>query len=363
MQLQLATREQVKIKAGLQGPAGSGKTLSSLIAAYGITGDWKKIAFIDTENRSASLYADRFFDTINYKVGRFQVLNLEPPFTPERCIEAMRACNVPQIEVVIFDSISHEWNGKGGILDLHSEMGKMNDMMKWAKLTPRHNNFVDEILRYPKHMFLCMRSKQDYVMKEGTNASGRSVVIPEKVGLKAVTKDGVDYEFTVNFEIDINNFAHITKDRTGLFKGKPEFKVTEETGKLIKDWCETGVEKNTLDETNESDNLAKLPAIQTIDELNTFWYSLQDSEKTAKVIEAVKNRSEQIKQKPVEAVTPSNNEALHLSTIEAITDTDTLSAFWKALQKHERTPAITKAVTELGNKLKQQANANANSNS
>jgi len=76
----------------------------------------------------------------------------------------------------------------------------MNDMQKWAKLTPRHNRFVDTILQANKHMILCMRSKQDYVMKEQSNSQGRMVMVPEKVGLKAVTKDGVDYEFTLNFD-------------------------------------------------------------------------------------------------------------------------------------------------------------------
>ena len=243
MQLGLATRKKVKIKAGLQGSAGSGKTLGALILAYGITNDWGKIAFIDTENESASLYVNRSFPDLKIEVGQFLSLKLEPPYTPERCSEAISACvNHPDVEVIIFDSISHEWNGRGGILDLHEQMGKMNDMQKWAKLTPRHNRFIDDILHAPKHMILCMRSKQEYIMKEGVSSSGKNITIPEKVGLKAVTKDGVDYEFTTNFEIDINNFASATKDRTALFKGKPEFKITFETGKLIKDWCELGID-------------------------------------------------------------------------------------------------------------------------
>lgn len=242
MQLQLATRNQVKIKVGIQGPAGAGKTIGALLIAYGLCNDWSKIAVIDTENESASLYVNRELQN-GVTIGQFMTLPMKPQYTPERCSEAIKLClDTPGIEVIIFDSISHEWMGKGGILDLHEQMGKMNDMQKWSKLTPRHNRFIDDILQANKHMVLCMRSKQDYIMKEGTSASGRATVIPEKVGLKAVTKDGVDYEFTLNFDVDINNFATATKDRTAIFKGRPEFKIDIETGAKIKQWCDMGVD-------------------------------------------------------------------------------------------------------------------------
>lgn len=266
MQLQKATRKKVKIKIGMQGPAGSGKTIGALLSAYGMTGDWSRIAVVDTENESASLYVGRTLHT-GETIGEFQTLPLRPPYTPERCIEAIQLClNAPDIDVIIFDSISHEWNGKGGILDLHEQMGKINDMQKWAKLTPRHNRFVDEILQAGKHMILTMRSKQDYVMKESTNSSGKSVLVPEKVGLKAVTKDGVDYEFTLNFDIDINNFASAVKDRTALYKGKPEFKITQDIGKTILDWCNTGID--TFVEVEDA--IAKLINCHSVDDLTLF---------------------------------------------------------------------------------------------
>lgn len=245
MQFVKATRKKVKIKVGLQGPAGSGKSMGALLLAYGLCGDWAKIGYIDTENESASLYVGTSINGL--KIGEFQTLPLRPPFTPERFSEAIQAgIQADGIEVIVCDSISHEWMGKGGILDLHEQMGKMNDMQKWAKLTPRHNRFIDDILQAPKHMILCMRSKQDYIMKEGTSSSGKQTVIPEKVGLKAVTKDGVDYEFTLNFDIDINNFATATKDRTSLFKGKPEFKITPAIGEEILAWCESGADSRAL---------------------------------------------------------------------------------------------------------------------
>ena len=113
MQLQLANRQRVKIRMALQGPSGSGKTFSSLLLAFGLCGDWSKIAVIDSENHSSSLYAD---------LGGYKVLNLEAPFTPERYVEAIKACELASMEVIIIDSISHEWEGIGGILETHGNM-------------------------------------------------------------------------------------------------------------------------------------------------------------------------------------------------------------------------------------------------
>lgn len=268
LQLRKAAKQQVKIKIGLQGSAGSGKTYSALKLAMGMTnGDPSKIAVIDTENESASLYSDIF--------GEFLTVPFEPPYTPERCIEAIDVCEQHEdVEVIIFDSISHEWMGHGGILDLHSQMSGA-DMLKWAKLTPRHNRFIDRILQCKKHTICTMRSKQDYVMTE----NGKGKTIPQKVGMKAVTRDGVDYEFTLNFDIDINNFATSTKDRTSLYKGKPEFKITENIGFEILQWCEQGV--NRLDVA-----MVKLKECQTMDELKKVWTGYKEFQTESSFIQA-----------------------------------------------------------------------------
>jgi hypothetical protein len=137
MQLQKAERKQAKIKLGLQGPSGSGKTMGALIIAFGLCGDWSKIAVIDTENFSASLYAH---------LGGYQVLNISAPYNPEKYIEAIQLCENSAIEVIIIDSISHEWEGNGGILNIHSNMTG-NSFTNWNRLTPRHNAFVQTILQ------------------------------------------------------------------------------------------------------------------------------------------------------------------------------------------------------------------------
>jgi len=225
MELRKAERKQAKIKMGLQGPSGSGKTMSALLIAFGMTSDWDKIAVIDTENHSSDLYAH---------LGDFQVLPLTQPFNPENYSKAIAICEDAGIEVIIIDSISHEWEGKGGILDIHGAM-LGNSFTNWAKVTPRHNDFVQKILQSPCHVIATIRSKQDYVLSE---KNGK--MVPEKVGLKGVTREGLDYEFTLVFDVDIKHHVSASKDRTGMFMDKPSFVISDKTGERIMRWCQSG---------------------------------------------------------------------------------------------------------------------------
>ncbi|TDX84608.1 AAA family ATPase [Epilithonimonas xixisoli] len=235
MQLRQSERKQAKIKIGLQGCSGSGKTYSSLLLAKGLTnGDFTKVAIIDTENGSADLYAH---------LGEYNVLSLAPPFTPENYIKAIDICANAGMEVIILDSISHCWDE---LLDFHSKLAG-NSFTNWAKVTPRQKAFVDKILQANAHIIVTMRTKQDYVLNQ---KDGK--FIPEKVGLKSVQRDGLDYEFTLVFDVDIKHFTVSSKDRTGLFMGKPEFIISDKTGKEILDWCNTGIEIQPSSQTSSA---------------------------------------------------------------------------------------------------------------
>jgi len=223
MKIELAKREQAKIKIGLQGPSGSGKSYSALLLAYGLTNDWSKIVVIDTENKSSSLYSH---------LGDFNILDLKPPYSPERYIEAINLCVRLGMQAIIIDSISMEWEY---ILDAHSQLTG-NSYTNWARFTPRHQKFIQAILHSDTHIICTLRSKQDYVLTE--NEKGK--MAPEKVGMKAIQRDGTDYELTLMFELDIKHNAITTKDRTGLFSGRLPFQITEDTGREILNWCQTG---------------------------------------------------------------------------------------------------------------------------
>lgn len=251
MQLKKASRKQAKIKIMISGPSGSGKTYSSLLLASGMA-PWEKIALIDTERGSGDLYSD---------LGPYNTLTLESPFTPERYIEAINTCIAAGIEVIIIDSITHEWDGRGGILEIHEAIGG-NSYTAWNKVTPRHNKFIDAILQSPVHLISTARSKQDYVL---TEKNGKQV--PEKVGMKSITREGFDYEVTIAFEININHNATVTKNRTNLFRDGYPFVISPETGKSILDWCTSGsipepskidFMKKKMDEAKTPEDLLKI---------------------------------------------------------------------------------------------------------
>jgi len=229
MKLRKAQKKKVKLKVGIFGASGFGKTYSALLMAKGMTGEWDKIGIIDTENNSADLYDD---------LGDYNVLPLDPPFSPEKYIEAIDVCISAGMECIIIDSITHEWSGTGGILDIKEQMG--GSFSLWAKLTPRHQAFIDKILHCDAHVIATARKKQEYDMYK--DERGRNKV--EKKGLKNMTREGFEYEVTLGFDI-INEKHYVTasKDRTGLFDGRPEFVITEETGKELMAWANSGVDE------------------------------------------------------------------------------------------------------------------------
>lgn len=245
MKLQKAERHQVKLRIGLSGPSGFGKTYSALLLAKGITNDWNKIALIDTENNSASLYSH---------LGDFNVLSLQQPFSPERYMEAIKLCENAGMELIIIDSISHEWQGKGGCLELHEQYG--GRFQDWAKVTPRHNLFIDAIIQSKCHLITSSRSKVDYSLDKDSN--GKTKVM--KLGTKSITREGFEYELTVNFEfLNDKHLVQASKDRTELFSGKPEFIINSTTGKKLIEWCNQGVSiekiKDEIDSCMSPDEL------------------------------------------------------------------------------------------------------------
>lgn len=242
MKLQKAERHQVKLRIGLSGPSGFGKTYSALLLAYGITNDWNKIAVIDTENKSASLYSH---------LGDFNVLSLEEPFSPERYIKAIKLCEESDIEIIIIDSISAEWQGKGGILEIQEQLG--GRFQDWAKVTPRHNSFIDAIIQSKCHVIITTRSKVDYSLDKDSN--GKTKVM--KLGTKSIQREGLEYELTVNFEfLNDKHVVQASKDRSELFSGKPEFIINSATGKKLIEWCNQGI---SLDKIKEEINTCETP--------------------------------------------------------------------------------------------------------
>lgn len=247
-----AERKQARLRLALAGPSGSGKTYSALQMAKGLGG---KIAVIDTEHGSASLYAD---------LVDFDVMELHAPYSPERYVEAIQAAEKAGYDVLIIDSYSHEWTGPGGCLEINDEIArakyKGNTWSAWNETTPRHRRLIDKILASPLHIICTMRSKTETVQGEG-----KRII---KLGLKSEQRDGTDYEFTV--VLDITHDGHMavaSKDRTKLFD-QPEL-ISEETGRKLLQWLNSGMSPRERAEGMMIDFIASLQQTSSLEDLKS----------------------------------------------------------------------------------------------
>jgi hypothetical protein len=222
-----ATREKVFLKLAITGPSGSGKTYSALRLARGLVGPTGKIALIDTENRSASLYADRF---------DFDSLEIAPPFDNEKFVDGVTAAVEAKYGAIVIDSASHFWEG---ILDYKDKLDQRggNSYTNWKIAGEKFGGVIKAVLQSPTHVICCMRSKMDYVQEKDDR--GKTQI--KKVGLAPIMRDGIEYEFTTVFDVALNHQAAVSKDRSGLFVDKI-FQITEETGAQLEAWRLSGSE-------------------------------------------------------------------------------------------------------------------------
>ena len=292
MELKTATRKKVKLKLNISAPSGAGKTMGALLMAKGLVGEWPKIAVIDTENRSASLYSH---------LGDFLTIDLSAPYSPERYIEAIDMCLKNGIECIIIDSSSHEWSGAGGCLEMNEKTAharfKGNTWSAWSDTTPRHDAFVNKMLQSDCHIITCTRSKMETVMGDDKKV--------KKLGMKDIQRDNWEYELTVSLSIDRDtHMAIASKDRTNVFEKKDPFVITEETGKLIKAWCDTGIKeviapapvrevktngKQPIADTSIANAKTELNLATSFSELKAEWVKLPKEVKANKEIIALKD--------------------------------------------------------------------------
>ena len=225
MEIRKAQRMKAKLRLGIAAPSGAGKTYSALLMAFGLGG---KIGLIDTEHGSGDLYAH---------LGDYSVIGIEAPYTVAKYTDAIKAFEEAGYDTIIIDSLSHAWAGDGGLLDKQGKIADRgtNSFAAWRTITPEHNALVDAMLRSPCHIIATMRAKQDYVLE--VNDKGKQT--PKKVGLAPVQREGMEYEFTVMLDVDMQHVASASKDRTSLFDGR-YFKISQDTGKELLAWLETG---------------------------------------------------------------------------------------------------------------------------
>lgn len=229
---QKATRRAVKVRIGLVGPSGSGKTMTALRIAMGLV-PGGRIAVIDTEGESARLYVG---ETVPEGVIAFDVLELDD-YHPDRFVEAIKAADAEGFDVVIIDSLSHAWEGVLDEKDRVAAQSRSKDTFgAWRTVTPMHNNLVQTILRSSCHVIATMRAKTEYLVERD---GGRNKI--SKVGLAPVQRAGMEYEFTIvgDIELDTHNLV-VSKTRCNELDGKVIPKAGGELGRTIARWLAGG---------------------------------------------------------------------------------------------------------------------------
>jgi hypothetical protein len=227
-----AKRQNAKLRLSLSGFSGSGKTVSALLIAYGITKDWSKIAVVDSEGKSAQLYEGATVGTVT--IGQYDVMEMEPPFQVERLITAIKMAEVAGYQVLVIDSASPYWQGEGGALEAHSEATKRggNSFTAWAPVTAKQNRLMDTIIGSKIHIIVTLRSKVEYVMD---SSSGRTQV--RKIGTESIQRQGFIYDMTMQLDLSQDHVAEVVKDRTNLFD-QQHFVPDVEMGEKLKAWLE-----------------------------------------------------------------------------------------------------------------------------
>lgn len=224
-----AVKKQHALRLALVGPSGAGKTFTALRLAQGL-GD--KIACIDTEHGSAALYAPQF---------TFDHLVLES-FAPQDYIEAIQAAATYGYEVLIIDSLSHAWMGKGGILEMKEAVASRdyggNDRNAWRTVTPEHNRLVEAIIRSPLHIIATMRSRVEYVAEPDEH--GKTVI--RRIGLKPMQQDGLDFEFDIVGDLDSTHTLTITKTHCSALSRAVIPEPGEELARTLKAWLTEGAD-------------------------------------------------------------------------------------------------------------------------
>lgn len=227
---QKAVRTQAKLRMALDGPSGSGKTYTALVAAKTLA-NGGKVAVIDTERGSASLYSDLF---------EFDVAELHS-FSPAEYIKLIEEAEEAGYTVIVIDSLSHAWEGEGGALDMVEDARKRqrtdNSFTAWKDVTPLHRRLVDTMLQSKAHIIATMRSKMDYV-QEKDEKTGKTVI--RKVGLAPIQRQGMEYEFTIVGDMDLDHNLVISKSRMAGLADKVEHKPGEKFFRQIVDWLSLG---------------------------------------------------------------------------------------------------------------------------
>ena len=222
-----ATKQQAKLRLALDGPAGSGKTYTALTFASAIAEHaGGRVAVIDTERGSASLYADRF---------DFDVMEIQAPYDPAKYVNGLRDARAAGYPVVVIDSLSHAWDAEGGVMEIADRNKKGgNSWSGWAAATPAYRSMIEAILGADLHVICTMRTKTEWT----TDDKGK----PVKIGTAPVMRAGIDYEFTVVGDLDTEHVMRVSKSRCQSVADRAVRHPDASFARELIAWLDDGVE-------------------------------------------------------------------------------------------------------------------------
>lgn len=250
---QKGKRQKLKGLFFISGASGSGKTLSALLMAYGMMKEkypelsdeeiWDKIGVVDTEHKRSLIYVGMMVDGCKTRIGEFWHQELIAPYSTANYALAVKQLKDAGVEVVIIDSLTHWWDGEGGILEEQAKVTaksrSKNSYVAWGEMKPFIQEFVKTIAYNDVHIIGTNRAKQDYAMEK--DEMGKTSIT--KVGLKPVQKDDLEYEFQIGLMIDMDHKATATKDNTlGAVESLGEFTITPDFGRMLLQWLDKGVD-------------------------------------------------------------------------------------------------------------------------
>ena len=254
-QVKKAKRETIFSKIAIIAPSGGGKTYGGLRLATGMaeeikneTGKDARILMGNTESKRGLYYANEF---------DYDIVDIDPPYNPEKFVELIEFAVSEGYDILIIDSSSHEWEGKGGCLELQQQAG--GTYQAWSKVTPRHQKFINAIADSPIHIIATMRGKDQYEMSK--DERGRASV--QKLGVGAKQREGFEYEFTCTFLVDQKtNTAEVQKDNTHIFDSEGPTILTEAHGRKIIQWANAGEGYTPVVRKEEEEPVDDLKAVK-----------------------------------------------------------------------------------------------------
>jgi len=246
-----AVKEKLKARVAIDGPTGSGKTWTALQWARILAGPTGAIGLADTENRSAAYYAPTpgvAVERLNWWDPPYEFGHLPwpPPYDPRALRQFIQAAGreLGADGVLVIDSLTHFWTGEGGTLNIVDDASSRgNSFTGWKEGTPAQRDMLDAIIHAPCHVIVTMRSKMEYVLVEEVK-NGRKISVPTKVGMAPEQRAGVEYEFTVVADMDLEHRLIVSKSRCDLIADivAPSGRSVE-PAQVFAGWLDSGVER------------------------------------------------------------------------------------------------------------------------